>query len=102
MGIGTPFARIGRQPTRRRDPCEFKPGADQGELVAPDWRDRSGIAWNKSAVRAILVNPRYTGHQVWNKQRKDEVHLCLVVRNLVSDGNILPLQSNASSYRAHP
>ena len=23
---------------------------------------RSGIAWNKFAVRAILTNPRYTGH----------------------------------------
>jgi hypothetical protein len=34
---------------------------------------RSGIAWNKFAVRSILINPRYTGHQVWNKQRKDEV-----------------------------
>jgi site-specific DNA recombinase len=34
---------------------------------------RSGIAWNKFAVRTILTNPRYTGHQVWNKQRKDEV-----------------------------
>jgi Recombinase len=34
---------------------------------------RSGIAWNKFAVRAILINPRYTGHQVWNKQRRDEV-----------------------------
>jgi DNA invertase Pin-like site-specific DNA recombinase len=34
---------------------------------------RSGIAWSKSAVRAILTNPRYTGHQVWNRQRKDEV-----------------------------
>jgi len=34
---------------------------------------RCGIAWNKFAVRAILANPRYTGHQVWNKQRKDEV-----------------------------
>jgi site-specific DNA recombinase len=34
---------------------------------------RSGIAWNKFAVRAILANPRYTGHHVWNKQRKDEV-----------------------------
>jgi site-specific DNA recombinase len=36
-------------------------------------RHRCGIAWNKFAVHAILVNPRYTGHQVWNKQRKDEV-----------------------------
>ena len=36
-------------------------------------KHRSGIAWNKFAVRSILINPRYTGHQVWNKQRKDEV-----------------------------
>ncbi|MEU0510083.1 recombinase family protein [Amycolatopsis sp. NPDC006125] len=31
---------------------------------------RSGVAWSKSAVRTILTNPRYTGHEVWNKQRK--------------------------------
>src|SRR5690625_2937053 len=36
---------------------------------------REGIAWAKGAVRAILKNPRYTGHQVWAKQRKDEVLL---------------------------
>jgi site-specific DNA recombinase len=36
-------------------------------------RHRCGIAWSKSAVRAILANPRYTGRQVWNRQRKDEV-----------------------------
>jgi hypothetical protein len=36
-------------------------------------RHRCGVAWNKFAVRAILINPRYTGYQVWNKQRKDEV-----------------------------
>jgi hypothetical protein len=29
--------------------------------------------WAKSAVRAILVNPRYTGFEVWNNPRKDEV-----------------------------
>jgi site-specific DNA recombinase len=34
---------------------------------------RSGIAWTKGAVRAIVTNPRYTGHQVWNRQRTDEV-----------------------------
>ncbi|GAB2775410.1 recombinase family protein [Streptomyces daliensis] len=33
---------------------------------------RSGAAWSKSAVRAILTNPRYTGHQVWNRQHKHE------------------------------
>jgi hypothetical protein len=36
-------------------------------------RHRCGTAWNKYAVRAILANPRYTGRQVWNRQRKDEV-----------------------------
>ncbi len=34
---------------------------------------RSGTAWTKGAVRVILMNPRYTGKQVWNKQRKAEV-----------------------------
>jgi site-specific DNA recombinase len=36
-------------------------------------RHRTGVAWSKAAVRVILANPRYTGRQVWNKQRKDEV-----------------------------
>jgi site-specific DNA recombinase len=36
-------------------------------------RHRCGIAWAYSAVAAILDNPRYTGRQVWNRQRKDEV-----------------------------
>ncbi|MCZ7630270.1 MAG: recombinase family protein [Microthrixaceae bacterium] len=29
--------------------------------------------WAKTAVRAIIANPRYTGFEIWNKQRKDEV-----------------------------
>ena len=29
--------------------------------------------WSKSAIRAIVLNPRYTGHQVWNRQRRDEI-----------------------------
>jgi site-specific DNA recombinase len=33
-------------------------------------RHRCGVAWSKGAVRTILGNPRYTGRQVWNKQRK--------------------------------
>jgi hypothetical protein len=32
---------------------------------------RSGQAWTLHTVRAILVNPRYTGRQVWNRQRTD-------------------------------
>jgi site-specific DNA recombinase len=35
-------------------------------------RSAGGGAWSKSAVRAILRNPRYTGYQVWNRQRRDE------------------------------
>ena len=38
-------------------------------------RHRSGVAWSKTAIRVILTNPRYTGRQVWNKQRTDEVLL---------------------------
>jgi site-specific DNA recombinase len=53
--------------------------ADQ--IPPPSGHDRArnphrlGLAWSKSAVRAILANPRYTGYQVWNKQRRDEVLL---------------------------
>ncbi|MFE0530435.1 recombinase family protein [Micromonospora parva] len=36
---------------------------------------RDGLAWSKTAVRTILINPRYTGRQVWNKQRTDEILL---------------------------
>jgi site-specific DNA recombinase len=35
-------------------------------------RQSSGGAWSKSAIRSILCNPRYTGRQVWNRQRRDE------------------------------
>ena len=38
-------------------------------------RYRRGLAWSKSAVRAILADPRYAGRQVWSRQRKDEVLL---------------------------
>lgn len=31
---------------------------------------RDGVAWSKSALRTILTNRRYTGRQVWNRQRK--------------------------------
>src|SRR6266851_8134797 len=33
---------------------------------------RSGQAWTLHTVRAILANPRYTGRQVWNRQRTDQ------------------------------
>ncbi|MFD0503624.1 recombinase family protein [Streptomyces chiangmaiensis] len=33
---------------------------------------RKKTAWQQGAVRNILINPRYTGYEVWNKQRKEE------------------------------
>jgi hypothetical protein len=32
---------------------------------------RSGTAWTLRTVASILANPRYTGRQVWNRQRTD-------------------------------
>ncbi|PRX09146.1 recombinase family protein [Actinoplanes italicus] len=35
-------------------------------------KHRDGLASAKSAVRVILTNVRYTGGQIWNKQRTQE------------------------------
>jgi site-specific DNA recombinase len=32
---------------------------------------RTGQAWTLGTAASILSNPRYTGHQVWNRQRTD-------------------------------
>jgi site-specific DNA recombinase len=50
--------------------------------------------WAKSAVRAILANPRYTGFEVWNKQRKDEVLLDV---DDVAAGHETKMRWNATS-----
>ncbi|MFE7298537.1 recombinase family protein [Streptomyces sp. NPDC057579] len=34
-------------------------------------RHLSGQRWSQTSVRAILGNPRYTGRQVWHRQRTD-------------------------------
>ena len=34
---------------------------------------RDGDGWQGPTVAVILTNPRYTGRQVWGRQRKDEV-----------------------------
>jgi DNA invertase Pin-like site-specific DNA recombinase len=41
---------------------------------------RTGAGWTLRTVAAILANPRYTGRQVWNRQRTDH--------DLVDPGNI--------------
>ena len=35
-------------------------------------RHRAGAAWTLRTVATIMGNPRYTGHQVWNRQRTDQ------------------------------
>jgi hypothetical protein len=57
---------------------------------------RTGLAWTKGAVRVILANPRYTGRQVWNKQRTDEVLLDV---NDVALGHTSIMRWNPSSRR---
>ncbi|APU15308.1 recombinase family protein [Actinoalloteichus fjordicus] len=52
---------------------------------------RSGIAWFKGAIRTILANSRYTGRQVWNKQRKDEA---LVDVDDVALGHVSKIRRN--------
>jgi site-specific DNA recombinase len=58
-------------------------GLNRNRIPSPSGHDparnrhRAGAngAWAKSAVRAILTNPRYTGRQVWNRARRDETLL---------------------------
>jgi len=33
---------------------------------------RPGTGWTLGTVTTIWQNPRYTGHQVWNRQRTDK------------------------------
>jgi site-specific DNA recombinase len=55
---------------------------------------RCGIAWSKGAVRVILTNPRYTGRQVWNRQRKDQV---LIEVHDVALGHMAKMRWNDSA-----
>ena len=72
-------ADLRRVPRRVRGFNAIAEGLTRDGIPSPSAHDparnthRCGIAWAYSAVRAILANPRYTGRQVWNKQRKDEV-----------------------------
>ncbi|RNG31628.1 hypothetical protein EEJ42_08690 [Streptomyces botrytidirepellens] len=58
------MARIARALNDAGIPCPS--AADPGRNP-----HRNGQRWVLPTVRAILANPRYTGHQVWNRQRTD-------------------------------
>ena len=49
--------------------CDAIPSPAATDPARNTHRDVHG--WAASAVRAILTNARYTGHEVWNRQRRD-------------------------------
>ena len=59
---GRSVAGIARELNERGVPC---PSAADPERN----RHRSGQGWNLRSVAVILANPRYTGRQVWSRQR---------------------------------
>jgi hypothetical protein len=63
---GHSVARIARALNDAGIPCPS--AADPGRNP-----HRTGNAWTLRTVAAILGNPRYTGRQVWNRQRTDKV-----------------------------
>ena len=61
---GHSVARIARALNEARVPCPS--AADPGRN-----KHRTGAGWTLGTVTTILHNPRYTGRQVWNRQRTD-------------------------------
>jgi site-specific DNA recombinase len=62
---GHSVARIARALNEAAIPCPS--AADPGRNP-----HRTGTGWTLGTVTTILQNPRYTGHQVWNRQRTDK------------------------------
>jgi site-specific DNA recombinase len=62
---GHSVARIARALNEAGIPCPS--AADPGRNP-----HRPGAGWTLGTVTTILGNPRYTGHQVWNRQRTDK------------------------------
>jgi site-specific DNA recombinase len=63
---GASLAGIARSLNERFVPCPSRTDAARN-------RHRSGARWTVQSVAAILGNPRYTGRQVWNRQKTDHV-----------------------------
>jgi site-specific DNA recombinase len=61
---GHSVARIARALNEAGVPCPS--AADPGRN-----KHRTGAGWTLGTVTTILQNPRYTGRQVWNRQRTD-------------------------------
>ncbi|MGH3564936.1 MAG: recombinase family protein [Pseudonocardia sp.] len=61
---GRSVASIARELNERGVPCPSHVDPERN-------RHRTGEAWTLRTVAVILRNPRYTGRQVWNRQRTD-------------------------------
>ncbi|WP_228718513.1 recombinase family protein [Kitasatospora acidiphila] len=61
---GHSMARITRALNDTAVPCPSAADRDRNP-------HRSGDRWTVTTVRYVLANPRYTGRQVWNRQRTD-------------------------------
>jgi DNA invertase Pin-like site-specific DNA recombinase len=61
---GHSVARIARALNEAGIPCPSAADPDRNP-------HRTGAAWTLRTVATILSNPRYTGRQVWNRQRTD-------------------------------
>jgi hypothetical protein len=61
---GRSVAGIARELNDRGVPCPSQVDPERNP-------HRSGAGWTLRTVAAILANPRYTGRQVWNRQRTD-------------------------------
>ncbi|KOV68701.1 recombinase family protein, partial [Streptomyces sp. MMG1121] len=71
MYVGTRYVDgMSDEAIARRLDSENVPCPSAHDAARNPHRTKSG--WQAGAVRAILLNPRYTGHEVWNKQRKEE------------------------------
>jgi len=62
---GHSVARIARALNESGVPCPSAADPDRNP-------HRTGTGWTLGTVTTILQNPRYTGHQVWNRQRTDK------------------------------
>jgi DNA invertase Pin-like site-specific DNA recombinase len=71
--------RIFTEYTAGRGMTSIARGLTQDGIPCPSAYDRARNphrrteVWETTAIRAILQNPRYTGRQVWNRARTDEV-----------------------------
>ena len=66
-------ARIARALNEAEVPCPSAADPERNQ-------HRSGNGWTVGTVTTILANPRYTGRQVWNRQRTD--------RDLIDPGDV--------------